>query len=274
MLDNRTYILAKLSSKLNIELSNSVCKILFEDIPNIDVLPRDEIDEIIRRVFNDEPVQYITGVAPFYGYFFQVDNSVLIPRPETEELVYTVEKYIKHQNLKSPRILDIGTGSGCIPITLNKLFPDSKVTGIDVSDKAIKVAVSNNTKLESNVTFQMINFLDERDWKDLGAFDIILSNPPYIPHSEKELMTPNVLDNEPHLALFVENDDPLIFYRKIFEFAARQSKDLAIFLECNEYNAKEVALLFGQTYNSEIIKDLQGKDRIVVATSKNLPGKK
>lgn len=265
MLDNREYIQAELSIKLDAGSSKSICKILFEDIQSIDTFSKEEIDNIINRIINHEPIQYITGVAPFYGFFFHVDKNVLIPRPETEELVYTIEKYIKRQGNLAPKILDIGTGSGCIPITINKLFPKAIVVGIDLSEDALNIARANNDRLKTRVTFKRCDFLEETSWVDLGEFDIIISNPPYIPHREKNAMTSNVLDYEPHLALFVEDDDPLIFYRKIFEFGERHANDVAIFLECNEYNAGEVLSLFEATYHAQIIKDLQGKDRIVAA---------
>ncbi len=264
----KLYILAQLGNHLTKESSVSIMSILYEDIPNIDTLSKEEIDKIINRIINGEPTQYVTGLAPFYGYFFNVDKNVLIPRPETEELVYTVEKYIKQKGFVSPSILDIGTGSGCIPISINKIFPTARVTGLDVSTGALKIANMNNTNLKTKVAFRNIDFLEEALWDEIGQFDIIISNPPYIPKNEKALMTAIVLDNEPHLALFVEDSDPLLFYRKIFQFVLGQSEDTAIFLECNEFNALEVVSLFRQSFESEIIKDLQGKDRIVKAIRK------
>lgn len=261
----RKYILSQLEDSHSKDSRESLVSILFEDIADLNALPKEDIDRIISRVLEGEPIQYITRLAPFYGYFFKVDNNVLIPRPETEELVFAVEKYMKKHGLESARIMDIGTGSGCIPITVNKLFPEAKVVGVDVSEKALLVAKTNNLKLEANVSFLQMDFLDERLWGDLGDFDIIISNPPYIPNNEKTLMSGNVLDYEPHLALFVENDDPLIFYKKVLQFALGQTNDIAIFLECNEFNASEVAILFESLFDTEIIKDLQGKDRIVKA---------
>jgi release factor glutamine methyltransferase len=136
-----------------------------------------------------------------------------------------------------------------------------------VSEEAIEVARSNNSKLGSNVTFEKVDILDESEWSKLsGEFDIIVSNPPYIPNNEKSLMSANVLDHEPQLALFVKDDNPLIFYNKIHDFAARFLKeDGAIFLECNEYNAQDVKSIYEVQYSSEIVNDMQGKERMVVA---------
>lgn len=264
-MENRSYIKTQLTVPFSAEESESMTAILFEDIPDLDSASREDIDSIISRIKHGEPIQYITGIAPFYGHFFNVNKDVLIPRPETEELVYAVEKFLKQKKWILPRIIDIGTGSGCIPITLKSLFPKADISGIDVSKKALRVALSNNSKMDTEVNFRLVNFLDEHNWNDLGDYDVIISNPPYIPTREKELMAANVLNYEPHLALFVENEDPLIFYKKILRFAERQSKVGAIFLECNEFNANEVAILFSPFYTTEIVKDLQGKERIVKA---------
>ncbi len=242
-------------------------RVFSEDMPLLLDAPEWEWVSITERLINQEPIQYITGIAPFYGYFFLVNPSVLIPRPETEELVYLIHDYIKKNKLDAPRILDIGSGSGCIPITLNLLNTDSEVVSVDISEEAIEVAKSNNSKLGSKVIFEKVDILDENQWnKLLGQFDIIVSNPPYIPNQEKSLMSSNVLDHEPHLALFVEDDNSLIFYEKIHDFVARfLKKDGVIFLECNEYNAQEVKSIYESLYVTEIVNDMQGKERMVVA---------
>ena len=128
-------------------------RVFSEDMPMLEDAPESEWKSIVERLVNQEPIQYITGVAPFYGYFFRVNPSVLIPRPETEELVYLIHDYIKKNKLEAPRILDIGSGSGCIPITLNLLTSDSEVISVDISEEAIEVAMSNNSKLGSKVIF-------------------------------------------------------------------------------------------------------------------------
>ncbi len=242
-------------------------KVLIEDMPLLKDGGKSEWVSICKRLIDQEPIQYITGVAPFYGYFFQVDNNVLIPRPETEELVYLINEHIKKGNKGTTRILEIGSGSGCIPITINLLNPDTDVLSVDVSAGALEVARANNSKLESNVIFRSCDILDEDKWTGFsGKFDIIVSNPPYIPNKEKSLMSANVLDNEPHLALFVEDADPLIFYDKIMKFAGEYLKENGtVFLECNEYNAKDVKAIYDEEYSAEIIKDMQGKERMIIA---------
>ena len=263
--DCRTYLAKKLGAHFSEKETSQLISILIEDIPGLSELNESKLDEISNRLISGEPVQYVTGIAPFYGYFFEVSSAVLIPRPETEELVYCIEKFIKKNSLRSACILDVGTGSGCIPITLSMLFPAAKVQGVDVSEDALKVARSNNKKLGANVEFLVKDFLLDTAFDEADLPDILVSNPPYIPHHEKGLLGKNVLDHEPHLALFVENDDPLIFYRKICEFALSLNKPIAVFLECNEYNAQEVETLYKSDFDVELIKDLQGKDRIVKA---------
>lgn len=242
-------------------------KVLLEDMPLLkDGLKSDWVS-ICGRLIDQEPIQYITGVAPFYGYFFEVNPSVLIPRPETEELVYLINGYVKKEGLETARILEIGSGSGCIPITISLLHPNTEILSVDVSEGALEIARSNNSKLESNVVFQKVDILDEDKWNSFsGKFDIIVSNPPYIPNKEKSLMSANVLDNEPHLALFVEDMDPLIFYNKIKKFAGKYLKpNGVVFLECNEYNAKDVKAIYNEEYSAEIVNDMQGKERMIIA---------
>lgn len=257
----------KLKDHFNKREINYFIRVFSEDMPMLEGVSESEWKSIAERLINQEPIQYITGIAPFYGYFFQVNPSVLIPRPETEELVYHIHDYLKHNKIAAPRILDIGSGSGCIPITLNLLTTDSKVISVDISEMAIGVARSNNSKLGSGVVFENLDILNEEQWSKLsGCYDIIVSNPPYIPNKEKALMSVNVLDHEPHLALFVEDEDPLIFYNKIHDFAAKfLKKGGAIFLECNEYNVHDVKAIYDSLYAAEILNDMQGKERMVVA---------
>ena len=261
----KTFLSTRLREHFSEKETSQLISILFEDIPHLADQQESHLENISNRLISGEPVQYVTGIAPFYGYFFEVNHAVLIPRPETEELVYCIEKFMRKQGLTKANILDVGTGSGCIPITLSKLFPAAKVMGIDVSKEALVVANRNNEKLEAKVEFFIKDFLIDTTFEKANLPDILVSNPPYIPHNEEGLLGKNVLDYEPHLALFVENDDPLIFYRKIFEFALSLNKSIAVFLECNEYNAKEVEALYKGHFEVELIKDLQGKDRIVKA---------
>jgi release factor glutamine methyltransferase len=266
----KSYLTSRLKSTFSEDSIASILAILLDDIPHIFELPKVEIDDILQRIISGEPIQYVTGLAPFYGHFFRVNNHVLIPRPETEELVYAVEKYIKRNRLETSAILDVGTGSGCIPITLQKIFPKARVAGIDVSREALTIAELNNTLLKTEVRFMQVNFLNNKLWDTLDEYDVVISNPPYIPHKEIALMSSNVIDYEPHLALFVEDGDPLIFYKEIFEFTRSRPSVRAIFLECNEFNIQEVNTIFEQQYVTEIIKDLQNKDRIVKGIRKDL----
>ena len=221
------------------------------------------LSEMVQRLEAFEPLQYITQNAWFYGYSFYVNPAVLIPRPETEELVYNILQHIDNQQNVS--IIDIGTGSGCIPIVLSLKTKNTPISALDVSPSALKVAAQNNEKLGATVKFIEQDILNESLWQQLGMFDVIISNPPYIPTFEKQLMHPNVLEHEPHLALFVADDEPLIFYEKIIRFSKKHlNPNGALFFECNEYNAESVlALMKSDFAKAEIIKDMQGKNRMV-----------
>jgi release factor glutamine methyltransferase len=221
------------------------------------------LDSIIHRINKSEPVQYILGRADFFGREFAVNASVLIPRPETELLV---EEVLKHATNNSGKILDIGTGSGCIAITLSCELPIADVYAFDISEDALQTARSNAARLNARVTFQKIDILNDETM--LSDFDFIVSNPPYVAVSESDAMNANVLNYEPHLALFVPNNDPLIFYRTIAEKGVRALKPGGrIIVEINERFGKEVSETFarGGFTNIRIIKDLQNKDRIVSA---------
>lgn len=220
-----------------------------------------DVSNIIQRVNNHEPLQYIFGEADFYGRKFEVDPSVLIPRPETELLIQEV---LKHK-FEAPRILDVGTGSGCIAITLQLEIPNSKVTALDVSERALAMGKKNSQKLKADVEFIQGNFLYDLS---LPEFDVIVSNPPYVCESERESMNQNVVDFEPHQALFVPDNDALIFYKAIAAKGKTFLKSKGkIFVEINERFGKEIKELFEVSgFNSvQIIKDLDGKDRIVSA---------
>lgn len=233
------------------------------------VLTTDQQNNIqigIGRLTKAEPIQYIIGKAWFMGMPFAVDSSTLIPRPETEELVTWVLADLAQQR---PRILEIGTGTGCIPISLKLKQADAQLTAIDISATALATARNNALALEARIEFMQLDFLEERNWMQLGHYDIIVSNPPYIRLQEKEKMHQNVVDYEPHLALFVPDHDPLIFYRKIHAFAKQHlAKNGSIYLEINEALAAEVVDLFRNEYEVVCRKDLQGKDRMVKAIKK------
>lgn len=209
-----------------------------------------------------KPLQYVTHKAYFYGHEFYVDERVLIPRPETEELVRAVLEYSKKEKITS--IIDIGTGSGCIPITLKLQNPELEVTGIDVSAIAIEVACLNAKFRTANVSFFQFDILDSLNRKQLKDFDLVVSNPPYIGLEEANTLPGHVFNYEPHLALFSPGD-PLLFYREIVLWAKEQNDRTALFMEINEQYGEEVReILLTNGYSGvEIIKDLQCKDRII-----------
>jgi release factor glutamine methyltransferase len=221
-----------------------------------------QLDNILHRLLRHEPVQYALGEADFYGLKIKVSPAVLIPRPETEELVAWVSETIEAN--KALRILDIGTGSGCIPISLSKKFPSADVEGLDVSTEALQIAEDNNRLNNTGVKFFRHDILTEELAE--SAYDIIISNPPYITEDEKKSMAENVLNFEPHLALFVPGDDALLFYRKIAEQATRALKPGGrLFFEINEARGEEVlALMRALSFKDlELRGDLSGKDRMI-----------
>jgi release factor glutamine methyltransferase len=224
------------------------------------------LNSIIYRLNQDEPVQYILGSANFFGRSFGVNSSVLIPRPETELLVEEIKNFTK--SIKTPiRILDIGTGSGCIAISLALEIRNSIVSAIDISVDALICAKQNAAALGANVNFIELDILNQ---ELTDQFDLIVSNPPYISAEEKKSMKPNVLAYEPHLALFAPLNDPLIFYRTI---ATKCKKNLtpngSLWFEINEHFGEKVRnLLEDQGFKDvRILKDLDGKDRMIKASN-------
>ncbi len=209
------------------------------------------------------PVQYVLGEADFYGLRFMVGQDVLIPRNETEELVDLVIQYSKTEGGKH-HILDIGTGSGCVAITLAKNLPTSSVWAYDISEKALAIAQQNATFNNVAVVFEQKDILKFQT--QTQAFDIVVSNPPYVTLAEKALMQAHVLDHEPHLALFVNNDQALIFYEAIADFCTENLRiNGRFFVEINEAFGQETAQVFIERgfENVRIIKDIHAKDRIV-----------
>jgi release factor glutamine methyltransferase len=223
-------------------------------------------NSILEQLKLEIPIQYLLGKTSFYGLDFEVNSTVLIPRPETEELVdWIVSNVLKNGRSKSIKILDIGTGSGCIAISLAKNLPNAEVFAIDVSEKALSTAKKNAKLNEVEVTFIEQNILETLD---LGQeFDIIVSNPPYVRNLEKEEIKKNVLDNEPHLALFVEDNDALIFYRKIAELSQKNlSYSGQLYFEINQYLGKEMIELLEKMdfKNIELRKDIYENDRMML----------
>lgn len=224
----------------------------------------------VKELKNHKPIQYILKHVDFLNTRIFVDESVLIPRPETEELVQLIIELEKDK--KDLKILDIGTGSGCIAITLAKNLKSSKVTGIDVSTEALSTAGKNLFFNEVMVEFKEFNILDPEAGEELGLFDILVSNPPYVTQDDKKLMKENVLKHEPHLALFVPENDPLLFYNAILYFSDEQLKPGGrIYFEINESFGKEVLQLLvkKQFEKIQLHKDIFGKDRFVSGVKRN-----
>ena len=210
------------------------------------------------------PIQYITGLAHFGNLTLKVNESVLIPRPETLELIIYIKDSFKHAPPKT--ILDIGTGSGCIPIALSQAFPHASITAIDVSEKALAVARENANKYKSTINWELKNILSEKSLDQ--KYDLIVSNPPYVRALEKVEMSKNVLAYEPELALFVTDKDPLIFYKKISELAFDfLSQDGLLFFEINEYLGEETTALIKNIGFKKIVlkQDMYLKNRMIMA---------
>ncbi len=226
------------------------------------------LSKITSELVQHKPVQYAIGEAWFMGMKLLVNEQVLIPRPETEELANWIIQDIKTNKKKEVSVLDIGTGSGCIPIAIKQLLPYTSVTAVDISEGALQIAKMNSVSQNVLMDFLLLDILDEDAWQQLGHFDIIVSNPPYIRTSEGLSMRKNVMDYEPHLALFVNDNDPLLFYKKIAAFAKTHLNQTGIiYVEINEELAQDVSTVFQQNgfFNIEIRKDMQGKDRMVSA---------
>jgi release factor glutamine methyltransferase len=278
ILENK-HKLKRIDLALNIDLQFSEAKII-------------EWDSILEQLKKEIPIQYILGETEFFGLRLEVDNSVLIPRPETEELVeWIIEEESKVKSQKST-ILDIGTGSGCIAISLAKNISNAQVYAIDVSEKALAVAQKNSQINKVDVNFISLNILEVSSLNSLNffnpkpetrnlkletKFDIIVSNPPYVRNLEKAEINKNVLDNEPHLALFVEDNDALLFYRKIADLAKKSlSENGQLYFEINQYLGKEtVGLLEDLGFKNIVLKkDIYGNDRMIKCTRYKIRGTK
>tara|TARA_R100001369_G_scaffold65446_1_gene92628 strand:+ start:24838 stop:25710 length:873 start_codon:yes stop_codon:yes gene_type:complete len=231
--------------------------------------------KVLEDLKQQKPIQYILGETEFFGLPFKVNKHVLVPRPETEELVTLILQNInKQKNSKAIKVLDIGTGSGCIAISLAKKSPNTSVFALDVSKEAIEIAKQNAKLNNVEITFIEADILSETTWdlefKDL-EFDIIVSNPPYVRDLEKEEINPNVLNNEPHLALFVKDENPLLFYRAITSFAKNNLKQNGqLYFEINQYLGEETkqVLIDANFMDIELLKDLNGNDRMLKGIKK------
>jgi release factor glutamine methyltransferase len=277
----RTHFIQELSSIYDLGEAESFFYLILEEkqqLKRIDlalnpdlIFSNQEIqlwNSILEQLQKEIPIQYLLGKTSFYGLEFEVNPAVLIPRPETEELVEWIiqsqKSEVRSQNVK---ILDIGTGSGCIAISLAKNIVNAEVFAIDVSKKALATAKKNGEINQVKVTFLEKNILETDDLEQ--QFDIIVSNPPYVRELEKQEIKKNVLDNEPHLALFVADNDALIFYRKIAELAQKNlSPNGQLFFEINQYLGKEMLILLEKMNfkNIELRQDIYENDRMIKGT--------
>lgn len=272
--------LKQITLKESSEEVSGIAHLVFENLFGVDkttvlagkliqvpITQEQRLVDIARRLNDQEPVQYVLGEAEFYGRKFKVNPSVLIPRPETEELIIEVIRIVRAGETKGiTRILDIGTGSGCIPITLNLELHGADVYATDISKDALETARGNSHKLKAGVSFIDHDILKEDiPFTDL---DLVVSNPPYVGLAEKDQMKPNVIDHEPHLALFVPDNDPLVFYKMIAAKAAKVLKPGGcVVVEINEKFGEAVSRVFSENafHQVEVKKDINGKDRIVKA---------
>lgn len=275
-LDYKKRFLATLKNEYPVEEINSFFNILIAHYLKVTrlelalnpekMLSSEEIklfDKISLQLKNHEPIQYIIGVTEFFGLKFQVNKKVLIPRPETEELVSWMLLDLAEKKNSSLKILDIGTGSGCIAISLAKNLPIARVSGLDISEEALKIASSNAEANGVKVDFQNQDILNVN--KPLNSFNVIVSNPPYVRDLEKKEMHRNVLENEPEGALYVRDNNPLIFYEAITKLAQDSlSAGGALYFEINQYLAKETEqVMKSANFETSLRKDIFGNFRMI-----------
>ena len=232
----------------------------------------EQLQAYTNQLLSGKPVQYVLGEAWFAGLCLTVNEHTLIPRPETEELVALCASWAatNFNNKPEIKILEVGTGSGCISIALQQKIPAAIITAIDISAAAIDIATINAAKYNAPIQFKTLDFLNEKGWPEMGSYDIIISNPPYIAETEKTNMAAHVLDFEPHTALFVENNNPLVFYNAIAKFGnTHLSRGGAIFVEINQTLGSQTQdVLTQHAYNTMLHKDLFENDRMIVAIKK------
>lgn len=243
----------------------------------------EQLNTYTKQLLSHRPIQYVLNEAWFYHLKFEVNEHVLIPRPETEELVDLIIKQVQNTKYKLQKeeppyfvnrnsylnILDIGTGSGCIPISIKNNLPEAEVSAIDLCSEALQVAITNAVNHQTKINFQLLDFLNESKWNELGMFDIIISNPPYIKSSDRRTMSEHVLQYEPEKALFVPDDDALLFYKKIADFAfLHLNVNGKVYVEINQQLGKETVNVFLERgfANVTLLKDMSGNDRFVKAS--------
>jgi len=252
---------------LDVRFGMTLADILCGAVERLSPVQQDELGGIQRRLLAGQPVQYILGQAAFCGRWFHVGPGVLIPRPETEELCRWIVSDHQHDTSRC-HILDIGTGSGCIACTLAAELPQAQLTAWDISEQALAIARRNAERIDCNVSFQQRDVLHLSDSDKQLAFDVIVSNPPYVCLREQTDMLPHVTEHEPHLALFVPDDDPLCFYKAIGSYAIDVLTPQGIlYFELNEHYANDTAQLLQTMGFSDIVirKDQYNKDRFISA---------
>jgi release factor glutamine methyltransferase len=242
--------------------------LLFDKDKQLSTNEQAQIRAIVSELKNYRPIQYITGETEFYGLKFRVNENVLIPRPETEELVDWIIRDFKDKNTTSTplSVLDIGTGSGCIAVSLAKHLPAASVCALDISETALEVARQNAEENRVIIQWFCCDLLNELPGDLPGSFDVIVSNPPYVTPEEKRAMSRNVLDYEPHQALFVPQEKPLLFYERIAEIGqCRLNKNGSLYFETSALYGKETAeMLKNKGYRTiELVQDISGKDRMI-----------
>ena len=272
----RNFLIEQLTPRYGEGEAKAIASIVFEDaFDHGRAFEEDRFDKILKRLVAGEPMQYVLGEADFFGLKFKVSPAVLIPRQETEELVAWV---LEHLNIfpknAPPSLLDIGLGSGCIGITLKKKMPGLQLFGLEKSPAALAISAENASQIlgtpstlnpQPSTVFLQGDILNRSDWALFPQLNLVVSNPPYVPHSEKNLVPEHVMAHEPSLALFVDDPDPLLFYRVIADFSLEKLRSCGVlFFECNEFNASEVAVMMREKgfSNVETRKDLSGAERM------------
>jgi release factor glutamine methyltransferase len=224
--------------------------------------------DALEKLEKNTPIQYITGTVEFLNTKIEVHPGVLIPRPETEELASIILHEIAATGLQESSVLDIGTGSGCLAVSIKKTFQSLEVTATDISESAIATAIQNSDLNQAPVNAITADILDRRSWKNFSSYHVIMSNPPYVTLAEKVQMRPHVVEQEPHVALFVPDDDPMLFYRAIADFSREHlSRPGLLFLEINERFGAEVSGVLRECGFSRavVLQDIHGKDRFIRA---------
>ena len=268
--DAQTRLMTALTPRYGAGEARAIARIVWEDAFDFGRKPDSELlDRIEAQLLLGVPVQYVLGEADFFGLKYLVNPSVLIPRQETEELVAWILEWLKNAHGTPIRLIDIGLGSGCVGITLQKKNPALELWGIDKSEAALETARQNAARLLPGKTVHLLHadILNREEWAKLPQVNVIVSNPPYIPYTEQHLVPEHVAAHEPGMALFVEDADPLLFYRTIAAFAREKlHPGGALFFECNEFNAPQVLQLIQDDgyINTAMRKDLAGADRMVM----------